>query len=227
MKRKAVLSLLIFVPLLGVAAPESTGSVQGSVVDENGRPVANVKVYPMGKGPLTAAPFSITDDDGNFELRRLLPGETKLFAVATQAGYPDGRSGIFTGDPSMFETVNIEPGRTLRGVVLKLPKKGGVFRAHIVDIVTGKPVLTSRIRITRADVPKVFYESGPNLQGQFEIVLVPNVPFRVEIRAANYKEWQYARVDSQGKANSDLVLSPEAIEEVTVKLQMLPEDQTH
>ena len=225
MKRSIFLAGLLIAEILWAMQEATTGTVQGTVVDECGRPVANVKVYPMSEngGFRRVVPFAITDDDGNFTLHRVLPGENRLFPVFTEAGYPDGRSGIFARDPSLYETVNIEPGQTLRGVVLKLPKKGAVFRAHITDISTGRPVLTSRIRITRPDVPEAFYESGPDLQGQFEIVLASNISFRVEIRAANYKEWRYSDVDGQGSANLNLTLKSEAIKEITVRLQKVAE----
>ena len=84
-------------------------------------------------------------------------------------------------------------------------------------------MLSSRIRITRPDLPEAFYESGPDLQGQFEIVLASNVPFRVDIRAPNYKEWRYSDVDAQGSENLNLSLKPEAIKEITVKLQTVAE----
>src|SRR5215831_11847700 len=173
MKCSVLVSLPLMAQLLGAAQEVKTGTVQGTIVDENGRPAAHVKVYPVAEsgGYIGQEQFAITDDAGNFVLRQVLPGENRLFPVFTEAGYPDGRSGIFAGDPSLYEVVNIKPGQTLTGVVLKLPKKGAVFRAHIIDLSTGRPVLTSRLRITRPDVPEAFYESGPDLQGRFEIVL--------------------------------------------------------
>jgi hypothetical protein len=187
-----------------------------------------VKVYSIleNSPDIGVAPFAITDDNGNFVLRRLPPGQNRLFPVFTEAGYPDGRSGIFAGEPSLYDVVSVEPGRTLTGVVIRLPKKGALFRAHIIDMSTGKPVLTARIHITRADVPGVFYESGPNLQGRFEIVLVPNVPFRVEIRAVNYEQWRYSEMDSQGNETLNLMLKPETAKEMTVKLQTTAQAHT-
>jgi hypothetical protein len=225
MKHVAFQAILLASLVSGVAQETKTGSVQGTVIDQYGRTVARVKVYCVAETGVIwgLVPSATTDDNGSFLLSRLPPGEHRLFAVFTEAGYPDGRSGIFADDPSLYEPVKVEAGQTLTSVILRLPKKGAVFRAHIVDLATGKPVLSSRIHVTRADMPNVFYESGPNRQGQFEIVLVPNLPFRIEIRAANYKGWQYSRIDNQGRETQDLVLRPETTEEVTVELEAVPQ----
>lgn len=220
---KVELLAIVLVSAALVATQENkTGAVQGMVVDENGRPAAHVRVEPIaenGAPYIGRVPFAITDDAGNFLLQQLPPGENRLFAVFTEGGYPDGRSGIFAGDLSLYQTVNIEPEATIKGVVLRLPRKGAVFRVHILDSSSGEPVLTSRIRITRPDVPKAFYESGPDRQGQFEIVLLPDVAFRVEIRAANYQAWKYSEVNSEGNQSSNLILKAETTRNITVKLE--------
>jgi hypothetical protein len=205
----------------GAVQPAQTGAVQGMVVAEDGRPIGRVRVYSFAENGAHFGidPYAITDDAGNFLLERLLPGENRLFPVFTEAGYPDGRSGIFANAPAMYQMVTVESGRTTAGVVLRLPQKGALFRTRIIDVSTGEPVLSSRIRITRPDVPGVFYEAGPNLKGEFEIVLVPNVPFKVTIGAPNYKEWRYSEMDGQHSRNLNLLLRAGDIKETTAKLQ--------
>jgi len=203
------------------AAGVQRGAVRGTVVAEDGRPIGRVRVYSFAENGAHFGidTYAITDDAGNFLLERLLPGQNRLFPVFTEAGYPDGRSGIFANAPYLNQMVTVESGRTTTGVVLRLPQKGALFRTHIINASTGEPVLTSRIRITRPDVPGVFYEAGPNLKGEFEIVLVRNVPFRVTIGAPNYKEWRYSEMDSQHRRNLNLLLREGDIKETTVKLE--------
>jgi hypothetical protein len=182
------------------ASAQGVGAVQGRVLNADNQPVAHVKVYPLPEHAayIGQTPAARTDDQGNFELQGLMPGEHKLFVVYPEGGYPDGSAGIFAGDPSLYTVVDVVSGQTLKNISLRLPPKGALFRAHIIDAVTGKPVLSARIRVTRPDLAKDFYESGPNLKGDFEIVLTQRA-FRIEIHAPDTKRGpipeQIARVD--------------------------------
>jgi hypothetical protein len=202
------------------ARAQGTGSVQGRVLNADNQPVAHVKVYPLAEhAPYIGQVQSArTDDQGNFELRHLVPGPHRLFAVYTEGGYPDGSAGIFAGDTPLYTEVDVVPGQTLKDISITLPPKGALFRAHILDSTTGKPVLAARIRVTRPDLKKDFYESGPNLKGDFEIVLSQKA-FHIEIHAPGYQAWTYSGVDDQGRQSPDLLLEPGSEKEITVSLQ--------
>jgi hypothetical protein len=215
-------TILLLAQLLGGPGPKETpGTVTGQVIDHEGRPTPNVivKAFPEGphSGPL---PDARTDGSGNFVLRRLNPGGYRLFTAHTEAGYPDTMNGLFTGDPSMYQDVRIEPGGAVSGVTLTLPEKGARFTLVIVDDETGAPVLASRVQITRADLdqdwPKL--DSSPTIRGVFSIVLT-NSPFLVQVRAGGYQSWSYTDVDIQGKETHRLVLAPGTSKEITVKLR--------
>ena len=221
---QTIVTILLLAQLLGgPGQKELPGTVTGQVIDRQGRTVPNVivKAFPEAphSGPL---PEARTDASGNFVLRRLPPGDHRLFTAYTEAGYPDTMNGLFTGDRSMYQDVRLDPGGAVSGVTLTLPEKGARFALAIVDEETGAPVLAARIQITRADLGQDWprLEVGPNMRGEFTILLT-NSPFLVQIRAGGYQTWNYTDVDFQGKETHKLVLAPGTAKDLTVKLRKM------
>lgn len=219
---------LLLVLIFSLQVDTNLGSVQGRVLNRDGQPVPKVKIYPIAEngGYMGTPPWARTDESGNFVLRGLIPGDNRLFVVDTESGFPDGRYGIFAGDPSLYSVVKIEGGQTIGGVVLTMPRKGAVFSVMLIDAETEQPVLSARIRVTRPDLPQAFLDSSPDLQGRFEIVL-PELPFRVEIRAPNYEAWRYSELDSQGKEANDLLLHPGTRKDLAIKLARVKQQGQH
>ncbi|MEJ2583339.1 MAG: carboxypeptidase-like regulatory domain-containing protein, partial [Acidobacteriota bacterium] len=71
MRHVAVFVVLVLVAVCPVAAQETTGGLQGRVVDEVGNPIAGAVVQAVGPlGKIT----TVTDTQGRFRFPRLAPG---------------------------------------------------------------------------------------------------------------------------------------------------------
>ena len=120
------------------ATTTGTGSVRGSVTGENGKPVANAKVflsfalpgadktaipYPTGQG----AKSTFTDANGAFTAARMAPGDYVLCAASLQSGLLDPCH--WTGSPSTF---TLASGQNLSGLSVVM-KTGGVLRVTLND----------------------------------------------------------------------------------------------
>jgi hypothetical protein len=205
---------------VGQVSFEST--VEGKVLDEFGRPMSKVMVDAPYRGAIAGImPIfrTWTDENGNFILKGLPLGENVLFAVDTQRGYIDGRSGIFAGDPSLYKEVIVQAGRPVTGVVVPI-KRGAKITMSVVDSEAGVPV-PAVVRISRPDLNLGgTLITSTNLKGQFQVVL-PNLPFRIEVKAADYQPWRYSQMDSQGRETFAIALEPANDKVMTVKLRKM------
>ena len=203
------------------------GSIAGIVVDSTNHPMADVKVVAVDehRAHVEVEPSAVADKNGKFRLDGLVAGQYWLFPIFPEGGYPDLQAAIFPGDPGRRPVITVEPGSTLTGVVVTMPKKGARFTASIVDAETGVPVFAARMRVTNPYVPRAFYESGPSVNGICAIVLTTKMAFNVEIHASGYESWRYSDVDSRGIENYNLILEPGAQKEVTVKLHKVKQHE--
>jgi hypothetical protein len=217
-----LMSLVITLLMASLAQVSFESTVEGKVLDESGKPVSKIMVDAPYRGAITGImPIfrTWTDENGNFILKGLPSGENLLFAVDTQRGYVDGRNGIFSGDPSPYKEVTIQAGRHMTGVVVPIIR-GAKITMSVVDSETGNPV-AAVVRISRPDLDVGgSFITSTNLKGQFQVVL-PNLPFRIEVRAADYRPWRYSQMDNQGKETFDIALAPADDKVLTVKLQKM------
>jgi len=93
------------------------GSIEGTVLDEDGVPVANARVLPMSKIGLG----TLTRDDGTFVLRALSPGPTKLTV------YREGES-----DLGARQSVIVSASEVTH-VTLRVEREAGEIRGKVVD----------------------------------------------------------------------------------------------
>jgi len=214
--------ILLILALLtaSVAQISFESTVEGKVLDEYGRPMSKVMVDAPYRGAVSGImPIfrTWTDEKGNSILKGLPPGENLLFAVDTQQGYIDGRAGIFAGDPSLYKEVIVQAGQSLTGVVVPI-KRGAKITMSVVDSDAGVPI-AAVVRIVRPDLNLGgTLITSTNLKGQFQVVL-PNLPFRIEVRAAGYQPWRYSQTDSLGRETFDIALEPANDKVMTVKLR--------
>ena len=222
MRPSLLMSLMIALFIASVAQSSFERSVEGRVLDEFGRPVSKVMVdapFLGGTSGLMPLHRTWTDENGNFVLRGLPSGKNLLFAVDTQRGYIDGRDGIFAGDPSLYKEVTVPAGQPATGVVIPI-KRGAKITMSVVDSDTGEPV-PAVVRLSRPDLEiGGILISSTNLKGQFQVVL-PNLPFRIEVRASDYQPWRYSQVDARGKQSFDVTFAPANDQVMTIKLQKL------
>jgi protocatechuate 3,4-dioxygenase beta subunit len=110
-------------------------TLEGRVLDSQGRPLAGVSVNPMRVMPLPGRGSATTDESGHFRLEGLLLGETTIYA-----SHPESSR-------SVRRKVLIQPGRN--EIDLSFPP-GHPISGRVVDD-RGAPVAGSSIRIDSTD----------------------------------------------------------------------------
>jgi len=219
--------VITFVSLLGVFSvawqsdqtiQPGFGAVAGRVIDvKSGKPIAEAEVMAerddaVGSGKV---PHTITDSMGSFFLTDLPPGMSIIAASKEQDNYPDTDNAAFAAKLATLPKVSVQEGAVTRGIVVSL-EKGGKLVGMILDSQTREPVRGSHIRLSRADNPKLWLRTGPDLKGRFELV-IPSRPFHLEVSASGYRPWVFA--GSSLNHEETLLVRPEVTKELVIELE--------
>jgi hypothetical protein len=192
--------------------------VAGQVVDAHtGKPIAEAEVVAerddaAGSGKI---PHTVADQGGNFFLNDLSPGNYVIAASKEQDLYPNTDNAAFASDLATLPKVSVEEGRVTRGIRASL-EKGGKLVGVVLDSQTKEPVVSSVIRLSRADNPAFWLRTGPDVHGHFEFI-VPSRPFLMEVSATGYQEWAFAK--SSLDHDEALLVKPESTKEIVVLLE--------
>ncbi|SRR5229473_3059954 len=221
-----LLNSIILLLLCTVSQPERLarqnfapgyGAVQGRVVDELGKLLPGAKVYAepvkVEGAPSGKLLFVTTNENGEFTLAQVVPGENVICASKEEAFYPDTGAAALTTDLRALPRVRVEEGKVTPSITVRITK-GGKLIGSILDSLNGQPVKDSRIRLTRGDDPRLYISTGPDEQARFEFV-VPSKPFRLEVTANGYKTW---RSDDRGGL---ILAEPGATKEYSIRLQKI------
>src|SRR5579863_2907110 len=89
---------------------DASGTVEGVVLDAHGEGISDAKVYdqPMGTARIGKDHYAITDSNGHFVLTDVPAGKTMVIATKVEAGYPDGRFALFSGN-EVSPVVEVHP----------------------------------------------------------------------------------------------------------------------
>jgi protocatechuate 3,4-dioxygenase beta subunit len=161
-----VLVLLLLVTTSAAAqvqstnAPRSkTGSITGTVVDENGQPLQNAFVYVRTFSSARPVQSALTDNEGRFELNGLEPLTYQIFA----------RHSVYTLLPRDEGTPNnYHIGDSVKLVMVK----GGVITGTVTTQ-TGEPVVGVRVRGTAVPSGETIQERPTDDRGVYRIYGLP------------------------------------------------------
>lgn len=175
--------------------PPALGSVEGVVLDDDGKPVENARVYGLPVQNMLRRLSTTADAQGNFVLTSLPPGDVYLHAYKESDGYPDNFFAFYkTTDRSAPRKFTVGPGMPVRGVVITLGLKAAYLRFEITNQ-EGMP-LNAGLIFTRDDMQGT-HQRGISAP---ETIMVPPVPFRLAVEVQGYEPWHYGGRDWQGKA---------------------------
>ena len=172
-----------------------SGSITGRVIDEDGYPVTGAEVHadradsPMGRRLVT-----FSNQEGVFSIKELSPGVYTLSASNNEKGYLRTDSAFHVANSVVAPQVTVGEQQAVAGVVIRVGPKGAKLRGSIIDFVTRKAVKDVQITLRRIDNPNYSYSTGPNVKGEFEII-VPAEPFTIEVSAPGYETWAYKKDD--------------------------------
>lgn len=131
----------------------------------------------------------LTDKEGVFLIKGLKPGPYTISAAKEKDGYAPS--------DSMFHSVNLTlplpvpvtvlAGQQTSDIVIHLGPKAASLVGYVLDALTTRPIGDIQIMLRRVDNPDYSYMTGPDLKGEYKI-LVPPVPITIEVSAPGYEK---------------------------------------
>jgi len=146
-------SLLTVYQLLG----QCRGSIDGKVIDEDGKPVAGALVsFEEHRLAMNhkAVEFYQTDSGGSFHAALELAGlgSYRVLAKKEEAGYPETRFAFYDDNESPL--LGLECGTALSGIVVKLgPKAAHIHHITVLDADSGELIANASITLRRLSAP--------------------------------------------------------------------------
>jgi len=193
-----------------------SGSVEGKVIDgRTEQPIANATVTAWPEEGSAARLISAaTDRQGKFVLEGLSTGRYEIAASKEQDWYPDTGVAAFQAGFERLPGVLVQGGEIVHNVTIRLAKGGRVV-GMVVDAQSQQPVVNAQLRLSRADIPKLWISKGPDERGHFEFV-IPDAAFLLEVSAPGYHGWSFSQTRPNGRAV--LQVRPESTETLTILL---------
>jgi hypothetical protein len=183
-------------PLKNSAQITTTGSVEGVVLDQQGKPIRDANVYAnLEKDMRRPVATTTTDSAGKFLLRDLPAERVYIYAYKESDGYPNGFAAFFAlpNDQSLV-VMKVEAGQTT-SLTIKRGARSAHLKVHVTDENGSR--IGAGLRLTREDQPGGDYITGTD--GDVSM-LVPPVPFRVMVDEDGYEPWHYGGANYASKA---------------------------
>jgi hypothetical protein len=202
------IAILMFNPSL-VA---QNGVIQGTVLDEVGRPLQGAKVHAElhGVAMAKAIRYVESDENGTFVIDRLAYGTYDVNGKKEEDGYPDS-SFSFYADRPVATSIAISPEHPAATITLKLGPKAGVITGTVKDALTGKPIPAGFT--LRASSKRWMGTSQPS---KFRVLIPPATDITVEVSSAGYKTWVYGGTGLDSRA---LRLEPGTEMQMDIRLE--------
>jgi hypothetical protein len=167
----------------------------------------------MGKLPTTKS-----DIQGSFQFKGLKVGTYTLYVAKEEDGYAPTDSAFHYGSSADAPQVTVNDQQPPQEVVIHLGPKAARLTGRIIDGATNDPVAwDAQITLRRMDNPDFMYATGPNLKGEFN-VLVPSAPFTMKVSAPGYEDW-YFRNEGSKQQSDALEIAGDTTKELTVSLR--------
>jgi len=193
------------------------GRVRGTVVNDEGEPVAQVMLCTRianPKGEMTSCGSARTDENGAFEISQLPLTKIDVYAQASIQGYGAA------DQTARAQTVTLTSNAPIAHIALKVGSKPGALILNVTDKTTGKAVDTFFVRLIGETAG---YCSGT---GNFDRVTPSSVRVpvssrteeMVEVSAPGYKNWFYSDASDPSRP----VLRLESGEERSLEVLLEP-----
>lgn len=195
-------ALVLGAAVLAQTSLPTTGSVQGIVLDGEGKPLAGATVF---IGTLADGPRATTDAAGRFTLAEIPPGNIGLHAYKEADGYPYDMFSFFLTPGQEMNRIDVAAGETVRDVVIRLGLKAAYLKLAVADE-DGMPV-NATLSFSRPDLGR--YGDYRRSAKANDVILVPPVPFRLTVEAKGFEPWHYGAERWKDKAGIIILKSGE------------------
>lgn len=167
------------------------GTVEGTVIDSSGAPVANATVYLLQNG---RAPATVTNAEGNFVLSKVQAGPHRVFAYKESENYPNPVWSFYSDAYGLegFPVVEVRTDDVSRGVLVRLPPKASRLTVVVTEAMTKRPVADASISVNHEGKPTTAFKPGATgHNGELAILVPVGVPVKLKVTAAGYRTWSY------------------------------------
>ena len=211
-RRLWFICLLLFCTVPICVAQES-GTIQGVVIDADGKPLAGANVFPLLKGEVFVghriSRSEQTASDGRFLITHLSWGTYLLVAEKQGSGYPDTRLAFYSNLQGASATISADHPRA--DVTINLGPQAGWLNLSVVDATSGNKVTSATVTLRRVTNPKLWVTTAatPN-----RVAVPPDTEVQVVVDAYGYVTWP--------TDNSQFVINLRSNEERQLKVQLVP-----
>jgi hypothetical protein len=204
--------------LISYAAPQSsTGLIEGTVIDEKGKPVRRATVYaqPTDRGMAMKVPCADTDETGHFAIHHLWWGEFGVFAKKEDEDYPDMSFQFYSN--GRYAAVTLSARHPAATAMVQLGPKAGVLVGTVTDAATGAP-LNPCVYFKRASDPNNFLSGTGVVNAKYRVLVPSNTDVAMKISLEGYKPWYYPGTPDKS-ASTPVRLQPAQEQTLDIRLQ--------
>jgi len=215
LRMRLVLSFLSLVAVLASAQiPE--GSIRGTVLADDGNPVADAHVYAevMRGSKIVTVLNTKADDLGIFAFSQLATGEYRIYADKQEDGYLSTRPDIFTFEP--FLVVVLTPGSPTATTGIRFGPKAAIITGWVRDSATGRSI-AAHLSLAPTD-GHAWSTTGTAGRFRFRLAIPADTPVNFGACAEGYKPWFYADPSNPSRAAA-LQLKSAAKLKIDIKLE--------
>lgn len=205
---------------------DSTGAIQGRVVNDQGKPVSGARVVAMPLGPGGGLmPMTRTDKRGRFLFHGLSKKEYGLYAFKEKKASRLIFAHHFSNDPRVVR-VTVQDHETIKDVELQLLPRQARVLGQFVNADTGRPVETGQLRLchfglvscTKGGCDECVFLPANRPQGAFWHLAPANISLTLRVSVPGYEDWYYR---NGSKQLEPLVLAPGELKRLEITLRPL------
>lgn len=202
----------------------AVGVIKGRVVNAQGESVSGAKVSAERDSSGSVRLISsFSDEDGNYRIEINEPGTYTLIGSKEEGAYPETVSAFhFYGTDVVAPKVEVNRNQVIENVDINLGDRASVLEGTIIDYKSNLPVSSkTTITLRRLDDTNLLYRIGgaeEKKNGKFK-VLVPHVPFTIEISSPDYETWTYSR-DAKENGSDPLILNPGETKKLNISMRL-------
>ena len=198
-----------------LVSEEPTGALSGNVTDENG-PLAGIAVSVKRLGVPAQYKKVITDDNGDYVLENLVPGNFVVHARAQ--GYVEE---FYDNVTKLAEAsiVTVAENDSVPGIDFQL-EKGGSISGLVTDKASGNPLKGAHVVAHLIVNPNRKYQAYTGDDGTFEIEGLSSGSYAVKANQAGYVAEFYNGVQKPEDITPVNVTAPDVTPDINFSLQM-------
>jgi hypothetical protein len=179
-------------------------SIQGTVIGENGQPLAGATVYAFSD--MRKQIETTSDANGNYMLPKTPTGVVYIDAYKESDGYPNNFFAFHKAINEEVHKIDVAPGAHIQGFVIELGPRAATLHLEITQS-SGAPVAGGvGVAFTRDDQPSPYSTSlRPG-----HTTLVPSlVPVRFSVTVPGYKTWESQAITGRPGETLNVVVNLE------------------